>query len=128
MQTERKYKIDKYLEMARLTRNGDKKEEFIDSARYYLELSENEFESTQYLFTIPYVQSALTKEDLLGKTVGQVYKEYVETCQENNEPIKSKICFGKEVRQAFGLVATYKRLNKGQVARVYEESSKAINN
>lgn len=56
MQTERKYKIDKYIELARLTKSADKKEEFIDWAHYYLELSEAEFDGKEpYQTKIPYL-------------------------------------------------------------------------
>lgn len=40
MLTERKYRVDKYLEMARLTNSPEKKENFVDMACYYLESKE----------------------------------------------------------------------------------------
>lgn len=95
MQTERHYKIEKYLEMARLTRNGDKKESFIDAAQTYLEMKESEF--ARVVCRVPYIQDVLTQELVLNRKPADVYQEYLFYCDENGEVTVGKNTFIKEV-------------------------------
>lgn len=95
MQTERHYKIEKYLEMARLTRNGDKKESFIDAAQTYLEMRESEFAGV--VCRVPYIQDVLTQELVVNRKPADVYQEYLFYCDENGEITVGKNTFFKEV-------------------------------
>jgi len=122
MLTERKYRVDKYLEMARLTKSIEKRENFIDMACYYLE--SKEFDVTKDEPTNFFEN--LEKEDVVGKPRQQIYEQYTQFCKDNGEILNSKGKFYKELEERFKLRERYLRLENetGEKirARVYVEN------
>lgn len=118
MRTIREYKIDKYIELARLTRDLKKREIFIDSAQYYLELPEEDVRKLEN-FTIPYLTS-MNKEDFLGLTSEEAYEGYVDYCKDNDQKPIAINAFSKEVSRVFDINKKQKRIN-GMRVRVFQE-------
>lgn len=106
MQTERKYRVDKYLEMARLTKSIGKRENFIDMAHYYLE--SKEFDVTKDDPT--HFFDNLEKEDIVERPRQEIYDDYVEFCKENGEILNSKGPFYRELEKHFGVHEYYNRV------------------
>lgn len=123
MQTERKYKIDKYIELARLTKSADKKEEFIDWAHYYLELSEAEFEGKEpYQAKIPYLDGK-EKNEFLHKPTRECYDEYVKYCKTIGEQPVIHAMFSREVNKLFDMRTGSKKIGS-EVRKCFLEGAK----
>lgn len=120
MQTERKYKIDKYIELARLTKFADKKEEFIDWAHHYLEMSEDEFDAREPKQSEVSYLIDKNKSDFIGKSSKGCYDEYVSYCRINEEKPLIHQLFSKELVRMFGIKTKHKNVN-GVVSRYFVE-------
>lgn len=105
MQTERKYRVDKYLEMARLTKSIDKKESFIDMAHYYLEVKEFDVTNDDHTHFF----DNLEKEEIIGRPRQEIYDDYVEFCKENGEILVSRAPFYRELEKHYGVHEHYPR-------------------
>lgn len=111
MLSERKYRVDKYIEMARLTASLDKKEELLDMARFYLEC--DEFDVTKE--NISRFFDVTEKEDIIGIHRNEVYERYIEFCKENGEVIQSKPSFYRQIEKKYKLVVKKIRQNEDRI-------------
>lgn len=97
MLTERKYRVDKYLEMARLTNLPEKKENFVDMACYYLE--SKEFDVAQDIES-SYFENR-EREDIVNIPRADLYSDYVSICDEKGEVVNSQVKFYREIEQRY---------------------------
>ena len=97
MLTERKYRVDKYLEMARLTNSPEKKENFVDMACYYLE--SKEFDGTLDIESSYFENKE--REDIINIPRANLYAEYVSTCEEKGEIVNSQVKFYREIEHRY---------------------------
>ncbi|NLR31363.1 hypothetical protein [Levilactobacillus tujiorum] len=105
MQMERQFRVEKYLEMARLTTDASSREEFLEMARYTLELDESDFKTvnTRYPELNNYF-STVQRGEFIGRSVAETYRNYSQYCKENGEPILSKQAFNRCAEKTFGLI------------------------
>lgn len=119
MQTERKYRIDKYLEMARLTKSLEKREAFVDMAEFYLEQDESDFQSPDFSFDYLVGKH---REDFVNQKFSDCYRDYSNWCLRNSKNSISKVSFSKKVRGHFDLTSKHNRNGK-EVAICFVEPS-----
>lgn len=101
MQSDRRYKVDKYLEMARITRTEYKKDHYLDMAETYLEMDDvSTLTSAQN--TIDWL-SELDKEYFLGMSVTDMYENYLAYAKENGINVESRYLMSRRIRETFGL-------------------------
>lgn len=113
MLTERQYRIDKYIELARLTRIEEKKELFIDNAQYYLELEDYDF-GTKAIEDNSLMDSYfkdMTADDFVGKASKDCYQEYFNFCKQASEKAMTQTSFSRHVNKTFGLAT--KKVRRG---------------
>lgn len=110
MQTERKYRIDKYLEMARLTKSIDKRENFIDMANHYLE--SKEFDVTKDKGTDFF--NDIERCEIIDSPRTTIYEKYIMFCKESGEVIQSRPVLYRQIEKMYNVISRHVRRAEGK--------------
>ena len=102
MQGNRRFVIEKYLEMARITRREKKREYFIDMAQNHLE-SEEEIEVEALTEDTDEWISNCGKETFVMKPIKEAYDDYLSYALPNGIKVVTKNELSKRIKKEFGL-------------------------
>ena len=111
MQSDRRYRIDKYLEMARITKSEIKKEHFLDMAEHYLE-TEERLDAFIKNDCIEWIESC-GKDYFLKLPIATAHEEFAKYAKVNGFGIPTKVSISKDIREFYQLGSKMVRLNSG---------------
>lgn len=115
MQSERHYKVDKYLEMARITRSEFKKDHFLEMAETYLEMEDASYQTVAQ--NTDSWLSELSKEYFVGMSISDMYDKYLSHAKETGESIETRYIINRRIRETFNMNVKRMRVKDSELTK-----------
>ena len=105
--SDRRFKVEKYIDMARISKNEALSSHFLSMAEHHLEV-EDEYQSSGLTETDNYILS-MGQNEFIDVKIGDAYLEYMRFCKVNGFNMETKRYFSKQVKALHSFGAIHKR-------------------